>query len=595
VSLSRSIILSVCAAVPVVASAQGVGNGTNYQSPNAPNYQAPIVPPPPNHELPSVPSAPTQPAPAGTGGQLFVKKIEVRGVKAFKPDLIHKIVAPYENRVVSAAELWSLRAALAKLYVDNGYINSGVLLPDQEAADGRVVFQAIEAALTRVEVADKGHLNPRYIKWRLRDHVSDPLKMNDLQYAIHYLQQDPNIQRLDARFSPGEVPGQGVLRLEVEDQPRFSAGLGFDNHHTSTTGANEGTAFFGARDLTGFGDEIHGTVIRARGDTEGSGVVSVPIAADDAAFQVYYARSSAGIIEQPFESLNIEETTRTYGFSVTVPLLNRPDDRVSLFVGAESDRSYTQLLDQPFSLSQGAQNGVSAAAVVLGGVDWTLHGATSVTDLRLTYRRGIDALGATINSNDTDYGPNPTGADGRFGLEQMQFIFIQRLNAFSPFSALNDRAQFIARASGQLSQRPLLLLEQFSVGGVDTVRGFSENLLVRDNGTAETLEIQVPVPGYRAQPNWRNLLVAPFVDYGRSWDKANEDPGNPLLDTTHPLYIASAGAGLLWNPLKGLDAQVYYGKSIANNFNSSDDPRNFAPDDLQKRGVYFAVNYVAHW
>lgn len=593
----RPLISAICAALPAIALGQGVGTGANYQSPSAPNDQAPIVPPLPNYELPPVPNAQIQQAPPVNAGRMFVKHIEVRGVKAFKPAVIRAILAPYENRDVTSAELWSLRIALTKLYVDKGYVNSGVLLPDQQSKDGLVVFQAIEGALTRVEIVDKDHLNPKYITWRLRDHVEDPLNMTNLQTALRYLQQDANIERLDARFGPGDELGQGVVRVNVQDQPRFSAGLGFDDHHTSTTGANEGTAFLGARDLTGFGDEIRGTVVRTRGDTEGSGVFSIPISPNDAAFQAYYSRSSAGIIEQPFQALNLKETTRTYGFSLTAPIMNRLDDRVSLFVGAESDRSYTELLGQSFSLSQGAQHGVSAVAVVLGGVDWTLHGASSVSDLRLTYRRGIDALGATINSGvSNDYfNPDPTGADGRFVLEQLQFIFIQRLNGFAPFSALNDRAQFIARASGQISQKPLLLLEKFTVGGVDTVRGFPENLLVRDNGTAETLEVQLPLPGYRLEPSWRNLVVAPFVDYGRSWDKSNADPGNPVLNTKDPLYIASAGLGLFWNPLKGLDAQVYWGRSIANSFNGEDDPRQFAPNDLQKRGIHFAVNYVDHW
>jgi hemolysin activation/secretion protein len=235
---------------------------------------------------------------------------------------------------------------------------------------------------------------------------------------------------------------------------------------------------------------------------------------------------------------------------------------------------------------------------VLGGIDWLLHGASSVTDLRLTYRRGIDALGATINnqgSQDSPFDTNPTGADGRFGLEQLQFIFIQRLNGFSWFSRLNDRAQFIARASGQWSQQPLMLLEKFAIGGVDTVRGFPENLIVRDDGTAATLEVQLPVPGYRAQPDSRDVVVAAFVDYGRSWDKVNTSPDNPLVNTTDALYIASAGVGVLWNPLQGLDAQMYWGRSIGNNFDAYDNPLNYAPNDLQKRGVHYSVNYIYRW
>jgi hypothetical protein len=41
---------------------------------------------------------------------------------------------------------------------------------------------------------------------------------------------------------------------------------------------------------------------------------------------------------------------------------------------------------------------------------------------------------------------------------------------------------------------------------------------------------------------------------------------------------------LLWKPISGLKAQVYWGRSIANNFNAYDNPLAYAPNDLQKDG-----------
>jgi len=595
--MRKLLLATATAALPVFALGQMVGGGTNSQAPTTPNYQPSSSPPAPTYEMPPLPNPLSESAPVA-GGEMFVKRIEVRGVKAFKPAVIEAIVKPYENRMVSSAELQSLRIALTRLYVDKGFVNSGVLLPDQQSKDGVVVYQAVEGTLSRIEVTGPTKLSPNYVSARVRSQVDEPLNMSDLQYALRYLQEDPNVQRIDARLAPGDALGQSILRLNVEEQPRFSAGLGGDNYHSASTGEWEGTASLGARDLIGYGDEWRGSVIRAGGDTEGSGVFSIPLSANNASFQAYFSYANAGIIEQPFEPLNIDEKTRTYGLSLTVPLVNRLNDRFALFFGAESDHSYTTLLGQPFSFSPGAQNGVSNAAVVLGGIDWLLRSASSVTDLRLTYRRGVDALGATVNTGSSaPYGPNsnPTGADGIFGLEQLQFIFNQRLNGFSLFSKLNDRAQFIVRATGQISQDPLLVLEKFTVGGVDTVRGFPENLLVRDNGTAATMELQLPVPGYRNQPSPHDLVVAAFVDYGRSWDKVNTAIGNPDVNTTDPLYIASAGLGLLWNPVRGFNAQGYWGRSIRNNFNVYDNPLPYTPNDLQKDGYYLGANYVVRW
>jgi hypothetical protein len=84
------------------------------------------------------------------------------------------------------------------------------------------------------------------------------------------------------------------------------------------------------------------------------------------------------------------------------------------------------------------------------------------------------------------------------------------------------------------------------------------------------------------------------IDYGRSWDKANADPGSSLDDTSAPRYMASAGLGVLWNPFPGGTLQVYRGRGIANNFQAFD-PRLYIPHDLQYDGVYFSVNHVYKW
>jgi hemolysin activation/secretion protein len=128
---------------------------------------------------------------------------------------------------------------------------------------------------------------------------------------------------------------------------------------------------------------------------------------------------------------------------------------------------------------------------------------------------------------------------------------------------------------------------------VNTVRGFPENLLVRDNGLAATLELQIPLFG-RSDPHPLNVTVVPFIDYGRSWDVKDTAPRSDVRNTEDARYIASSGAGVRWNPLPGLDAQVYWGRAIGSNF-KGDDPRDLREHDLQDDGVHFSISYLARW
>ena len=71
---------------------------------------------------------------------------------------------------------------------------------------------------------------------------------------------------------------------------------------------------------------------------------------------------------------------------------------------------------------------------------------------------------------------------------------------------------FITRLTTQLSPDSLLPLEQFTLGGVGTVRGYRQNQEVGDNAVVGTIEIYVPleqftlggvgtVRGYRRRQN----------------------------------------------------------------------------------------------
>jgi hemolysin activation/secretion protein len=338
--------------------------------------------------------------------------------------------------------------------------------------------------------------------------------------------------------------------MAVEEQPRFSVGVGTDNHRATSTGADTYNAFFSARDLTGYGEQINGSSGKSQGTNIGSASLSVPVSARNSSFQIYYSRSVADIIDARFEALDIASHFEIRGVSFTHPLIKTIADRFSVVLGFESNRSTTYLLGEPFSFSPGAENGGAATTVGIVGLDWVDHGQSNVSALRITYRHGFDALNATIYNPNAPSAAleNPTGADGRFGLVRGRFSFIQRLNAAPGLGWLNDRAQVVLRGTAQLALDPLMTLEKLAIGGVNTVRGYAENLLVRDNGVAGTLEFQ----------------------------------------------LRGAGLGLLAQPFKGLDAEMYGGRGRANNF-QQDDPRKFRPDDLQERSIHYAVTYVYRW
>jgi len=140
----------------------------------------------------------------------------------------------------------------------------------------------------------------------------------------------------------------------------------------------------------------------------------------------------------------------------------------------------------------------------------------------------------------------------------------------------NTQNQLIFRLTGQWTDEPLLALEQISVGGAATVRGYRENTLVRDRGIVSSLEFRVPVLFNKAGAGI--VDIAPFFDFGGGWNIN----GSPEPDKPDTIY--SAGVGLLLAPNKYIDAQLYWGYRLHH--------IPMPPDkNAQDLGLHFQVNF----
>ena len=170
-------------------------------------------------------------------------------------------------------------------------------------------------------------------------------------------------------------------------------------------------------------------------------------------------------------------------------------------LGYEIRHSESTLGGLPFSLAAGAQDGVSETNVAMFAGDWTQRGEDYVWTARLNLRHGDDYQDATIFAPQTDFERtlNQDVADGRFDLIQTQVMYLRRVGS-------DGQWQFAFRASGQFSADALMSIEKIAIGGVNTVRGYPENFLVRDNGLALSFELRMPLLGASEDPQFQKFV-----------------------------------------------------------------------------------------
>ena len=80
--------------------------------------------------------------------------------------------------------------ALTLLYVNNGYVNSGAILPDQKVTEGVVTYQIIEGRLTAVDVEGNRWFRSSYFQKRFFLDAGPPLNVNLLQRRLQLLLED---------------------------------------------------------------------------------------------------------------------------------------------------------------------------------------------------------------------------------------------------------------------------------------------------------------------------------------------------------------------------------------------------------------------
>jgi len=525
---------------------------------------------------------PAPPAPADkslvTLPRVAVRRIVIDDGSILSAAEVARTAGPYTGRDVAIEELEELRRRLSLLYFDKGYVNSGVILPDQEVQDGVIHFREVRGRLSEIRLSGNEHLNDWYVLSRIERSEDQPLEINALQTSLQLLEQEPLVRRINAQLIPGATPGDGILRMEVEENRPWQLVFGGDNHRSPAVGGEQATLLFRHLSLSGRGDTLTLYGSYADGYWDGYGSFAAPLNSYGTTLTFYGSRADSDIVEEPFDEIDIESETYTYGISLTQPFHRSLTGMFSGFLGVEIRHNENTLLGQPFSFTYGERDGETDVSVVYGGIEFAKRAETSVTAVRLGVRRGLLKWGATENGN--GFGIPKYGPDGQFTTVLLQGQYVRNLE-------WRDSV-LIARTTLQRAMDPLLSMEKLPVGGSSTVRGYRENQLVRDNGFIASLEWQTPlftVDTAAEKFDARRLRLAVFFDYGRSWDTSWDTPFDPdfELPSATEKNISSAGLGLLWDPMPGLHGEVYWG----NAFKDYDS----GGSDLQDDGIHFRFSW----
>lgn len=527
--------------------------------------EQPILPlPRPQEEIiePTVPQTQppeTRPTFAGT---ITVKEFEFVGNTAFSNEELAEVTQEYTNRPLTFAELLEAEEAVNEFYSNAGYINSGAVIAANQTLDptGAVVtIQIIEGGVQDIIIEGTTRLNPNYVRSRLAPATETPLNSNRLLEALQLLQLDPLIANLSAELSPGAGPGLSTLEIEVTEADPLNVELFVDNGRAPSVGSFRRGVNLSYGNVVGIGDRASLSYT----NTEGSNAVdlqyAVPLTASNDTLSFAAGFTSTEVVEAPFNRLEILGDSYYYQLSLRQPLIQTPTTELAYGLTLSHSESQTELLGEGFPISPGAdENGETSITALRFFSEWVTRSPEQVFALRSQFNLGFDFLGATINADPPD---------GRFFSWRGQGQYVRLL---APETLL------VLRSDVQLSTSALVPLEQFALGGLQSVRGYRQDVFLTDNGVLASAELRYPL---LEVPSVRGVLhLVPFVDFGFAWNN-DENPRPDPEDNT----LVGVGVGLQWEMRDRLFVRLDYGVPLTDIESNG--------DSLQEEGFYFQVTY----
>ena len=492
---------------------------------------------------------------ANLGVRFILEKLQFDGNQRISNERLQAVAQSLIGTAVSRGDLETIRQQLLQYYRKEGFLYPSVLLPSQHISQGLVRYTINEGQLTEINVKGTERLNEDYVRDRIKLDSDHPIQQAALLERFQLLLADPLIERVNGALKPGANPGDTILDLEITRAQPYELHVAMDNYTPASVGAYTGHLGGVIRNLTGWGDFLQLDLSGSEGMQSLSSFFSIPFTSYDTRFNIGYQGSQSRVVEGTLDEFDIENHFMDFNVGISQPIIRNLNRVFSLELQYAFRQTKSTILGFPAPLGDGvAANGKAKVSVIRFIQSHIERDSKSVLSLRSSLNTGFDAFNATIN-------PHPL-ADGRYFSWLGQLRYLRKIDDWG--------TELFFRSDIQLASESLLPLERFALGGINTVRGYRQNEIVRDEGYALSAEFRIPV-WQQSTKNGHELRIIPFFDYGQAWNHHQK-----------PKTLYSAGVGLKWH-WQNLNAEFYWAQAL-NNPDVKDQEH-----DAQDSGIHFQL------
>lgn len=427
--------------------------------------------------------------PAAAVQRFDIDDFAVQGAETLPQIEIEEALYPFLGPNKTADDVEKARAALEKAYHDKGYQTVSVSVPQQNALSRMISLKVTELKVGRLRVK-----NSRYFDLARITNKAGSLKegavpnFGDVTKDIVALNQWPD-RRVTPALRAGVTPGTVDVDLNIEDKVPVHASVELNNRQSPNTTALRVSSTVHYDNLWQLGHSLSFTYQVAPqrpGDAEvfsGSYLARLQDV-DWLSVLVYAVKSSSNVAT--VGGTNVIGPGQILGSRAVITLPTRESLFHTLSVGVDYKH-----FDQTVKLGgDGFSSPVTYYPVVAS------YGATFQTEKFTTQ------LNAAVTYNLRPLSDDALTFDNKRYYASPSFTHFNV--DVSHTHELPEGFQLYGKVQGQVADGPLVSSEQFSAGGLDTVRGYLESETLGDNGVVGNVELRSPNIGELLQKQMKD-------------------------------------------------------------------------------------------
>lgn len=478
-----------------------------------------------------------------------ILEFQVSGNTVLSKQKIEDAVYPFMGEAKTVDDVETARAALEKVFHDEGFLTVFVNIPEQKVEGGVVTLDVLEGRVDRLKILGSRYYTLGEIKSRVSDFSEGAVpNFHEVQKQLAAVNKSPD-RKVTPVLRPSKTPGKVEVDLKVEDTLPVHGSLELNNKYSYNTTE---TRLSGTVRYANLWQKDHSLGVSFQVTPQDlnevkvlSGTYVIPRESGDY-FAAYGVISKSNI--SAVGDISVVGNGVIVGARYIHPLPSADGYNHSLTAGVDYKDFEESVL-----LGADVNNNPIAYAPLSLSYDANIAGQSSVTQLGAAANFGIRGLG----NDEKEFSLKRAGAHADYAYLKLSLKHTQQLYL---------KWQVVGRMSGQVSSTPLISNEQFGVGGADTVRGYYESNSFGDKGMTGSLELRSPSLAKYISTDVNDLYWSGFVDGGYT------TLIDPLPSQTASFNLSSVGTGIYMKALKGFSANLEFAQALssAGNVKSGD-------------------------